>query len=100
MDWSRTRAYALGIGSVYLNLKGREAHGIVESDRALPIADAIAGGLAGLVDPERGAMAIRGAVTKRGRHHVNASELNTAVPSVTSTPMRAGARRNENAGSV
>ncbi|HXE73793.1 MAG TPA: alkaline phosphatase family protein, partial [Candidatus Nitrosotenuis sp.] len=29
VDWSRTRAYALGFGSVYLNLKGREGQGIV-----------------------------------------------------------------------
>jgi predicted AlkP superfamily phosphohydrolase/phosphomutase len=29
VDWSRTRAYAMGLGEVYVNLKGREAHGIV-----------------------------------------------------------------------
>jgi predicted AlkP superfamily phosphohydrolase/phosphomutase len=29
VDWSRTRAYALGLGEVYINLRGREAHGIV-----------------------------------------------------------------------
>ncbi len=29
VDWSRTRAYALGLGGVYLNQKGREAQGIV-----------------------------------------------------------------------
>lgn len=29
VDWSRTRAYALGLGQIYLNLSGREAHGIV-----------------------------------------------------------------------
>ncbi len=29
VDWSKTRAYALGLGGIYLNLKGREAHGIV-----------------------------------------------------------------------
>jgi predicted AlkP superfamily phosphohydrolase/phosphomutase len=31
VDWSRTRAYALGqIGSIYLNMKGREPQGIVD----------------------------------------------------------------------
>jgi predicted AlkP superfamily phosphohydrolase/phosphomutase len=30
VDWSRTKAYAMGLGDVYINLKGREAHGIVE----------------------------------------------------------------------
>ena len=29
VDWSRTRAYALGLGQIYLNLRGREGHGIV-----------------------------------------------------------------------
>jgi predicted AlkP superfamily phosphohydrolase/phosphomutase len=31
VDWSQTRAYALGLGHIYINLKGREAQGIVES---------------------------------------------------------------------
>ena len=29
VDWSRTRVYAMGLGEVYINLKGREAQGIV-----------------------------------------------------------------------
>lgn len=29
VDWSRTRAYSMGLGKVYLNLAGREAEGIV-----------------------------------------------------------------------
>jgi predicted AlkP superfamily phosphohydrolase/phosphomutase len=31
VDWSKTKAYALGLGHIYINLKGREAKGIVES---------------------------------------------------------------------
>lgn len=30
VDWKRTKAYALGLGQIYLNLKGREGEGIVE----------------------------------------------------------------------
>jgi predicted AlkP superfamily phosphohydrolase/phosphomutase len=30
VDWSKTRAYGLGINGLYLNLKGRERDGIVE----------------------------------------------------------------------
>ncbi len=30
VDWSKTRAYALGLGHIYINLKGRESKGIVE----------------------------------------------------------------------
>jgi predicted AlkP superfamily phosphohydrolase/phosphomutase len=29
VDWSKTRAYAMGLGEVYVNLKGRESQGIV-----------------------------------------------------------------------
>ena len=29
VDWSRTRAYAMGLGQIYFNLRGREARGIV-----------------------------------------------------------------------
>jgi len=29
VDWKRTKAYALGLGGVYLNLEGREAQGMV-----------------------------------------------------------------------
>ncbi len=29
-DWSRTQAYAVGLGQVYLNLRGREKYGIVD----------------------------------------------------------------------
>ena len=31
IDWSRTRAYTFGLGGLYLNLRGREAQGIVEN---------------------------------------------------------------------
>jgi len=34
VDWSRTRAYALGLGGFYLNMKGREALGIVDGREA------------------------------------------------------------------
>ena len=29
VDWSKTKAYALGLGNIYINLKGREKNGIV-----------------------------------------------------------------------
>src|SRR5205814_1046086 len=55
VDWTRTRAYALGTGQIYVNLRGREARGIVlpgaEYDRLL---DEIAGGLEAEKDPETG----------------------------------------------
>ena len=31
IDWANTRAYALGLNSIYVNLRGREKYGIVET---------------------------------------------------------------------
>jgi len=58
IDWNRTRAYALGLGGFYLNLKGREAQGIVETGAAEHLKAEIAGKLAGLRDDD-GATPIR-----------------------------------------
>ena len=32
VDWSKTKAYAVGLNSIYLNVAGREGQGIVEAD--------------------------------------------------------------------
>ena len=64
VDWSRTRAYALGLSGIYLNLKGREERGIVETGEADGLKDSIAKGLSGVPDPTRGKMAVR-SVAKR-----------------------------------
>ncbi len=61
VDWGRTRAYALGLGSVYLNVRGREADGIVAPDEASRVGDQLARRITGLVDSERGVVAVRGA---------------------------------------
>ena len=65
VDWGRTRAYALGIGSIYLNVHGREAEGVIEKTQADSLAQEIATGLTGLIDSERGSQAIRSAKTVR-----------------------------------
>jgi predicted AlkP superfamily phosphohydrolase/phosphomutase len=64
VDWSRTKAYALGLGSIYLNLQGRESQGIVSAGDAASVARAIAGGLTGLRDEARGCEAVRKVVTR------------------------------------
>ena len=33
VDWSKSRAYSLGLGKIYLNVKGRESQGIVNPGR-------------------------------------------------------------------
>jgi predicted AlkP superfamily phosphohydrolase/phosphomutase len=59
VDWSRTRAFGLGLGGVYLNVKGREKEGIVNPADQRALTDEIAGRLKGLEDPELGKIAIR-----------------------------------------
>jgi predicted AlkP superfamily phosphohydrolase/phosphomutase len=54
VDWSRTRAFAMGLTGLFLNRKGREAQGVV-SDAELPaLKNEIAAKLRRLTDPERG----------------------------------------------
>ena len=60
VDWSRTRAYTMGLNGLYLNLKGREREGIVDAGaEAEALKEELRAKLDGLVDPASG----------RGRHH-------------------------------
>jgi predicted AlkP superfamily phosphohydrolase/phosphomutase len=52
VNWQRTRAYAVGLSGVYLNLKGREAIGIVDENESKNIKQAIITRLLQFVDPE------------------------------------------------
>lgn len=58
VDWTRTKAYALGLSGIYLNIKGREGNGIVEREKADSLRDEIASKLQGLKDSETGETAI------------------------------------------
>ncbi len=59
VDWSKTRAYALGLGGIYLNRKGRERDGILEEGQdAERVRGAIETGLTGLVDKQTERVAI------------------------------------------
>ena len=53
VDWSKTEAYAVGFGGIYLNLAGREAHGIVPKEDAARLKREIMEKLKALRDPER-----------------------------------------------
>ena len=55
VDWSKTRAYAVGLGQIYFNLKGREAKGIVSAgEEYRQLQDEIREKLLPLSDPETG----------------------------------------------
>jgi predicted AlkP superfamily phosphohydrolase/phosphomutase len=60
VDWSQTRAFAVGLTGIFLNIKDKYAQGIVaageEADR---LREEIAQRLAPLVDPETGTRAIK-----------------------------------------
>jgi predicted AlkP superfamily phosphohydrolase/phosphomutase len=55
VDWSKTRAYALGFGAIYINTKGREPQGIVPPDETREaLKREIAAKIAKWVDPVNG----------------------------------------------
>ncbi len=60
VDWSKTRAYAMGLGEMYINVKGREAQGIVNPG---PEYDALKAELeqrlVQITDPENGQHPVR-----------------------------------------
>ena len=61
VDWSRTRAYTMGLNGLYLNLKGREREGIVEPGaEAEALKKDLRAQLDGLIDPASGAVGVTG----------------------------------------
>ena len=80
VDWSRTRAYAMGLGQVYFNLRGREARGIVSPGaEAKQLADELSARLLTMTDPDDGARIVRSVYQRddvyAGEFLHNASEL-------------------------
>ncbi|MGD2108032.1 MAG: alkaline phosphatase family protein, partial [Phycisphaerae bacterium] len=51
VDWSRTRAYAIGLNGLYVNLAGRERDGIVTPDERATLLDEISEQLLSVRDP-------------------------------------------------
>ena len=60
VDWSRTRAYTMGLNGLYLNIKGREKQGIVDPSAVDALKAELQKKLSGLVDPASGAVGITG----------------------------------------
>ena len=59
IDWSRTRAYAFGLSGFYLNLRGREAQGLVAPEEAPALKAELIARLTNLLDEETGEVAIQ-----------------------------------------
>ncbi len=80
VDWSATRAYALGLAGLFLNLAGREAQGIVApGEPARLLLRELRDKLTGLRDEERGQVGIHEAVINtdvyRGPYRENSPDL-------------------------
>lgn len=59
VDWSRTRAYGIGFNAIYLNLKGREAEGIVDPAQADSAMAELSAQLLEMTDPKDGRKVVR-----------------------------------------
>jgi predicted AlkP superfamily phosphohydrolase/phosphomutase len=84
VDWPRTQAYAMGLGQLYVNLRGREAHGIVSPGaEAAALQDQIVAKLLALTDPENGSRMVDAVYRKEdvysGEFMRNAAELQVGL---------------------
>ena len=79
IDWTKTRAFAIGLNSLYINVRGREKHGAVPRSERLALATEIAAGLHAWIDPENGEHVVTHAALREdvyhGEHVRNAPDL-------------------------
>jgi predicted AlkP superfamily phosphohydrolase/phosphomutase len=80
VDWTQTRAYAVGLGQIYFNLRGRESKGIVSAGAEYKaLQDEIAAKLVQLKDPDTGEPVMRAVYHRddiyKGEYIVNAPDL-------------------------
>ncbi|HEK86067.1 MAG TPA: nucleotide pyrophosphatase [Candidatus Aminicenantes bacterium] len=80
VDWSRTKAYALGLAGIYLNLKGRESSGIIQpGEESQKLKQELIEKLSGLKDPEKNQVAINRLIDTekiyQGPYRSNAPDL-------------------------
>ncbi len=86
VDWSKTRAYALGLGNIYVNLKGRERQGIVSPGEEYDsLCRTLQEELPKIVDPETGERAVH-AVYRREEIYRNFDPAVVPDLRVTNTP--------------
>ena len=60
VDWSKTKAFTLGLTGIFLNIKGRESQGIVEpGEEEQALKEELLEKLQGLMDEQTGEVAVR-----------------------------------------
>jgi predicted AlkP superfamily phosphohydrolase/phosphomutase len=80
VDWTRTKAFALGLTGIFINRKGREKSGIVEEGREYrQLVQELAAKLGQLVDPATGERCVRRVAVSqhffRGPYRFDAPDL-------------------------
>ena len=84
VDWTRTRAYAMGLGQIYFNLRGRESKGVVSPGaESKALAEELTAKLLTMTDPEDGSRIIRNVYYSddiyNGEYIGNAAELQVGM---------------------
>ena len=83
VDWSRTRAYSMGLGQIYFNLKGRESQGIVsEGAEYVELTTELSKHLLAMRDPNNGNPIVRAVYPRAvytGPYLSNASDLQVGM---------------------
>lgn len=69
VDWSKTKAFGLGINGLYLNLKDRERYGSLDPNQAAAVKAEIQGKLGALRDPANGAQVVTSVYDAREIYH-------------------------------
>ncbi|MBN1586642.1 MAG: alkaline phosphatase family protein [Candidatus Omnitrophica bacterium] len=69
VDWSRTRAYCMGLAGVYVNLQGREPQGIVPVEEYDAVCESLIRDLKSLTDPTSGQPIVRSVYRKHEVYH-------------------------------
>lgn len=69
IDWNKTRAFAIGLNSLYLNVRGRERYGIVAPSDRVALAREIAEGLRTWEDETNGELVVTQPVLREEVYH-------------------------------
>lgn len=69
VDWTKTKAFGLGLGGIYLNRLGREALGVVTEEEVADLKKEISEKLARLIDPLTGEEAVHAVYDTAVHYH-------------------------------
>jgi len=79
IDWANTKAYCLGLNSLYINVKGREAQGMIPPEERAAVVKELCAALENIVDPETGEKMISRAYPREevysGKHVERAPDI-------------------------